>query len=102
MSLTSCLPISNISSQVLRCVTFVHLHPTQLQSKLEPRGLSYVFMGYVTTQKGYRCYHPPTQKMFITPDVTFYEKEIYFGSFESSFQGEFRGDEVQTFNYGNK
>lgn len=40
--------------------------------------------------------------MFITPDVTFHEKEIYFGSFESSLQGKFRGDEVQTFNYGNE
>ncbi|KAM1895745.1 hypothetical protein ACFX13_044458 [Malus domestica] len=60
----------NLSPRVLRCVVFVHLHPPQRNNKLEPRTLRCVFLGYATTQKGYRCYHPPSKKMFITQDPT--------------------------------
>lgn len=37
-----------------------------------------MFLGYGTHQKGYRCYHPPTRRMYITMDVTFLESEYYF------------------------
>lgn len=46
-----------------------------------------VFLGYAAHKKGYRCYHPPTKRMFITLDVVFHENSIFFAS-ESDLQGE--------------
>lgn len=37
--------------------------------------------------------------MFVTSDVIFHEKEMYFGASEPSLQGEFRDNEVRTFDY---
>lgn len=51
-------------------------------------------MGYATHQKGYRCYYPPTQRTYVTMDVTFLESEMYFTpSSNSSLQGEIRNEE---------
>ncbi|XP_072062323.1 uncharacterized protein [Arachis hypogaea] len=44
--------------------------------------------------KGYRCYHPPTQRMFITLDVVFQEDTMYF-SLQPKLQGEYQ-EEVLT------
>ena len=37
-------------------------------------------MGYSSTQKGYKCYHPPTRKLYISADVTFVENKLYFST----------------------
>ncbi|CAL9003914.1 unnamed protein product, partial [Prunus brigantina] len=58
----------NLEPRVFGCVTFVHLYTYQ-RNKLEPRALKCVFIGYAQHQKGYRCYHPPTQKLYITMDA---------------------------------
>lgn len=73
----------------------MHLHKG-LRTKLEPRALRCVFVGYALHQKGYRCYHPPSQKLYITLDVVFHENDMYYS--ESSLQGENR-DEVQTLHH---
>ncbi|KAK2991709.1 hypothetical protein RJ640_014987 [Escallonia rubra] len=52
---------------------------------------------YAAHQKGYRCYHPPTHKMFITLDVVFHEDLMYFST-ESELQGEHQ-KEIQTLDY---
>ena len=78
------------------CVVFVHLHPPQRHNKLEPRAIRCVFLGYATTQKGYRCYHPSSKIMFITQDVNFHENEMFFGPSTSSLQEEYRSSEVLT------
>ncbi|CAL8151232.1 unnamed protein product [Prunus armeniaca] len=67
----------NLEPRVFGCVTFVHLY-THQRNKLEPRALKCVFIGYAQHQKGYRCFHPPTQKLYITMDVVFREEEMYF------------------------
>ena len=60
-----------VSLKVFGCVCFVHVHgPTQ--GKLDPRALKCVFVGYSPTQKGYKCYHPPSKKQFVSMDVTFF------------------------------
>ncbi|KAM2733441.1 hypothetical protein EV2_036866 [Malus domestica] len=95
-SQTSSPPTPNLPPRVIGCVAFVHLHPPQRKTKLEPRALRCVFLGYATTQKGYRCYHPSSKNMFITQDVSFHENEMFFGSSPSSLQGEYCNDEVLT------
>ncbi|KAK2988057.1 hypothetical protein RJ640_001998 [Escallonia rubra] len=61
------------------------------------RRLGHASFGYAAHQKGYRCYHPPTHKMFITLDVVFYEDLMYFST-ESELQGEHQ-KEIQTLDY---
>ncbi|CAL9025897.1 unnamed protein product [Prunus brigantina] len=66
-----------LTPQIFGYVAFVHLHKNQ-RSKLDPCALRCVFVGYATHQKGYRCYHPPTQRTYVTLDVTFLESELFF------------------------
>jgi hypothetical protein len=71
--------VPNLPPRVFGCVAFVHLHKHQ-SNKLTPRALRCVFVGYAAHKKGYRCYHPPTQKTFVTMDVIFHEGSMYFSS----------------------
>ena len=45
---------------------------------LNPCVLKCIFVGYSSTQKGYKCYHPPTKNVLILADVTFVEDTSYF------------------------
>ncbi|KAK2372965.1 hypothetical protein QL285_074037 [Trifolium repens] len=36
------------------------------------------FLGYAPNKRGYKCYHPPSQKLFVSKDVTFHENVSYF------------------------
>ena len=47
-----------------------------------------MFVGYKGHQKGYKCYHPPTTKYYVTMDVTFFEDMSYYTSSDSALQGE--------------
>jgi hypothetical protein len=77
----------SVSPKVFCCVCFVHVHgPTR--SKLDPRALKCVFVGYSPTHKGYKCYHPPSRKCFVSMDVTFFEPQSYFSSSQTHLQGE--------------
>lgn len=78
--------VPNLPPCVFGCVDYVHLPKHQL-NKLMPQALKCVFVGYALHKKGYRCYHPPTKRMFITVDVVFHEETMYFS--KSDFQGEF-------------
>ena len=71
---------SGLPARVFGCVAFVH----QNSGKLDPRGLRCVFVGYSSTQKGYRCYYPPSRKFFVSADVVFNEAENYYASEISS------------------
>ena len=88
--------IPNLSPHVFGCMAFVHLHKHQC-TKLTSGALQYVFVGYVLHKKGYRCYHPPTRRMFITMDVVFHEDSMYFSP-ESKLQEEYH-KEIQTLDY---
>ena len=43
-------------------------------------------MGYSFTQKRYKCYHPPTRKLYVSANVTFVENKPYFST--PDLQGE--------------
>ena len=73
-------PTSSLFSlppRVFGCVTFVQDHSPSL-SKLAPRALKGVFVGYSRTQKGYRVYFPDTRRYLTSADVTFHEDSPFF------------------------
>ena len=77
--------VLNLPLHVFGCVAFVHCYKHQC-NKLFTRALRCIFhedsmyFGYVTHQKRYQCYHPLTQRMFVTLDIVFHEGSIYFFS----------------------
>ncbi|KAJ4746261.1 Gag/pol [Rhynchospora pubera] len=46
--------------------------------KLEPHSMPCVFVGYAMSQKGYRCYHPPTRRIVVSRHVIFNEQVFPF------------------------
>ena len=65
-----------LPARVFGCVAFIH----QNTGKLDPRGLRCIFIGYYGSQKGYRCYHPPSRKFFVSADIVFNESENYYAT----------------------
>ena len=70
-------PVVLLAPRIFGCVVYVHLHPRQ-QTKLESRALKCVFVGYGNNQKGYKCYDPTTQRLHVSMDITFHEKELFY------------------------
>ncbi|TYK10665.1 Beta-galactosidase [Cucumis melo var. makuwa] len=69
--------VSEVPLCVFGCTAYVHNFGPN-QTKFNPRAKAYVFVGYPLHQRGYKCFHPPSRKYFITMDVTFYENQPYF------------------------
>ena len=49
-----------------------------MTNKLDPKSLLCVFLGYNEKFQGYRCYYPPTGKVFISRHVLFDEHDFPF------------------------
>ena len=47
--------------------------------KLDPRAVKCIFVGYSSSQKGYKCWCPTERRLFISMDMTFRESEPYYG-----------------------
>lgn len=73
--LTGFTVFHSLLARVFRCICVVHDHGIS-KGKLDSTTLKCIFIGYFATQKGFCCYHPPSPpswKIFVSRDVTFYE-----------------------------
>ncbi|KOM56062.1 hypothetical protein LR48_Vigan10g195400 [Vigna angularis] len=68
--------ISSLPSRIFGCIAFVHSHHPN-RSKLDPKALKCIFIGYPSNKKGYKCYHPQSRRIFISMDVTFHETQSF-------------------------
>ncbi|RVW61892.1 Retrovirus-related Pol polyprotein from transposon TNT 1-94 [Vitis vinifera] len=84
--------ISTIPPKIFGCSVFVHINQ-QHRSKLDPRSLKCIFLGYSSNQKGYKCYSPVTRKFYNSMDVTFFETQPYYP--KNDIQGENSTQEYQ-------
>ncbi|RVW71043.1 Retrovirus-related Pol polyprotein from transposon RE1 [Vitis vinifera] len=84
--------ISTVPPKIFGCSAFVHINQ-QHRSKLDPRSLMCIFLGYSSNQKGYKCYSPVTRKFYNSMDVTFFETQPYYP--KNDIQGENSTQEYQ-------
>jgi hypothetical protein len=68
-----------VPPRVFGCVCFVHDHRPSV-GKLDPQAVKCVFVGYASTQKGYKCWDPIRRRLFVSMDVTFREFEPYYSN----------------------
>ena len=61
----------SLPPRIFGCVVYVHLS-SRVRTKFEPRAVRCVFLGYGTTQKGYRCYDPVHHRLYTTMDCDFF------------------------------
>ena len=59
-----------IEPRVFECTCFVRDVRSHV-SKLDPKSLKCIFLGYSQVQKGYRCYCPSLRRYLVFVDVTF-------------------------------
>ena len=65
-----------LTPKILGCTVFVH--EDNPKDKFSPLAIKCVFVGYSLTQKGYKCYHPPSRKFYVYACVTFHEDDRYY------------------------
>ena len=57
-------------------------------SKLNPKSLKCIFLGYSRIQNGYRCYYPSLRRYMVSADVTFLENTSFSSDPIHTNQGE--------------
>ncbi|KAL5840582.1 hypothetical protein ACOSQ4_013190 [Xanthoceras sorbifolium] len=84
--------LSHIPQKVFGCTVYVHNH-SSTRSKLDPKAIKCMFIGYSPTQKGYKCYSTSTRKLYVSMDVAFMEDQPYFH--KTQIQGGNKNQEFQ-------
>lgn len=69
--------------RVLGCACYPYLRPYS-HNKFDPKSLVSVFQRYMEKQKGYRCLHPPTERIYISRHVLFDETRFPFSGIYQS------------------
>ena len=75
-----------IEPRVFGCTCFVR-NVCPHVSKLDPKSLKCIFLGYSRVQKGYKCYCPTLRRYFVSTDATFFETTPFFLSSPVTSQG---------------
>ncbi|KAL0845520.1 hypothetical protein Bca101_018766 [Brassica carinata] len=70
--------------RVFGCKCYPYLRP-YMKNKLDPKSLPCVFLGYNEKYKGYRCYYPPSGKVYISRHVLFEESSFQYSDINSTF-----------------
>jgi hypothetical protein len=70
------------SLRVFGCACYPNLRP-YASNKFDPKSLLCVFTGYNEKYKGYKCFHPPTGKIYINRHVLFDESKFLFSDIYS-------------------
>lgn len=76
---------ADLPQKIFGCTAYVHVH-SQHRTKLDPRSLKCIFLGYSPHKKGYKCYSPHTRKIYTSRDVTFVENLPFYS--KTAVQGE--------------
>ncbi|GAA0155358.1 hypothetical protein LIER_13105 [Lithospermum erythrorhizon] len=80
-------PLFSIDPKIFGCTCFVRDVRSSV-TKLDPKSLKCVFLGYSRYQKGYRCYSPYLKRYIVSIDVTFFENTPFLSSSPALRQGE--------------
>lgn len=67
-----------VPPKLFGCTCFVRDHRPSV-SKLDPRALKCIFLGYSSGQRGYKCWSPSERRTFVSMDVTFRESKPFYG-----------------------
>src|SRR4051812_47565928 len=67
----------NVPPKVFGCTCFVRDYRATV-GKLDPRSIRCIFVGYSTSQKGYKCWCPSQRRLFVSMDVNFREFELFY------------------------
>ena len=68
---------TDLVPKVFGCVSFVYAYAHN-KGKLDSRVIKCIFVGYSSTQKCYKCYHPPARQFYVSSNVSSVEHESYF------------------------
>lgn len=76
---------SELPHKVFGCSSFVHIHQ-QDRTKLDPKSIKCIFLGYSSHKKRYKCYSLVTRKVYNSMDIIFFEHQSYYP--KPTIQGE--------------
>ncbi|KAL0734174.1 hypothetical protein Bca4012_010384 [Brassica carinata] len=63
--------------KVFGCLCYVMV-PGELRNKLEAKSTKAMFIGYSSSQKGYKCYDEDTRRVMVSREVKFVEERGYY------------------------
>jgi hypothetical protein len=67
-----------VPPKVFGCTCFVRDHRPSV-TKLDPRAVKCIFIGYPAGQRGYKCWSPSERRTFVSLDVSFWESNPFYG-----------------------
>ncbi|GAB2267742.1 hypothetical protein Dimus_038680 [Dionaea muscipula] len=77
-------PIHPLPLRIFGCTCYIRDIRSTL-TKLDPKSLRCVFLGYSRVQKGYRCYSPDLRQFCVSADISFDESTPFFSSSSVAF-----------------